>query len=332
MARRYTNFVSLLSELAGNNTGTYKPSDTLGSHHALVALQGEKLVVTGISSQDETLETVVLAEGDTLGYDCGSVWRVPQPTEYRNPIRRALAENQVSQRRLEFVDEIVVDELSYGWVESLGSQVAIWGADGRAYRVDVRRGADQAQVARFVRGILSGDADKNSRTAIQELQAAGYTSEEVSVAYGVYPDSYCWPYQPKGTNTAFGLARAAWDAGDDDLSTFAQETIARIETKRAWQARLAEIKLGIVALVEARDSRIDRHVSQVFVEGAGSGIFVQGMDHNCYTSERVADKYNQWHLQEYYSYDAIEGGRVTSIRAVADQKSGWEALASYLGI
>jgi hypothetical protein len=38
--------------------------------------------------------------GDTLGYDCGSVWVVPRPESYKDPIRRVLAAYKISQKAL----------------------------------------------------------------------------------------------------------------------------------------------------------------------------------------------------------------------------------------
>ncbi len=88
MAKRYTQYENL-------PLGNYKPGGTLGRHHCVVTDGGDHKVVAGYDGQK-----VVVRPGDTLGYDCGTVWKVPSPESYRDPVRRVLAEAKLPQRIL----------------------------------------------------------------------------------------------------------------------------------------------------------------------------------------------------------------------------------------
>lgn len=82
--------------------GKVKPAGTLGSHHMVVS-QGEgRLCITG--SNDGKIE---LFPGDRLGYRVGTVWKVPNPNSYKDPIRRVLAYARISQKTLIFTDDSV---------------------------------------------------------------------------------------------------------------------------------------------------------------------------------------------------------------------------------
>lgn len=111
MAKRYFSF----SDLQGVK-GEYKPYSTLG-HHCVVTPQGERIVVVG-----SACGRVTLKPGDTLGYDLGTVWLVPHPDSYRDPIRRALALAKVSQRVLEYSFEPV--EYTQSWGRRLPNSAA----------------------------------------------------------------------------------------------------------------------------------------------------------------------------------------------------------------
>lgn len=82
--------------------GKVKPAGTLGSHHMMVS-QGENcLICTG--SNDGKIE---LFPGDRLGYRVGTIWKVPNPSSYDDPIRRVLAHARISQKALVFTDDPV---------------------------------------------------------------------------------------------------------------------------------------------------------------------------------------------------------------------------------
>ncbi|GEM_PF-3291987 len=103
MAKRYFSH----EELKGQS-GFFKPSGTLGKHHCTITPQGEKIVVVGSAEGRVTLKP-----GDTLGYNCGSVWLVPSPDSYKDPIRRVLAMAHVSQKVLMYSDGHVEYTVSY---------------------------------------------------------------------------------------------------------------------------------------------------------------------------------------------------------------------------
>lgn len=90
MAKRYYSFEDL-----SNISGYFKPGHTLGEHHCIVTPQlPDKIIVRG-SKEGE----VTLTPGDTLGYDRGSVWRVPHPSKYKNPIGRRRNYNSEGRRQ-----------------------------------------------------------------------------------------------------------------------------------------------------------------------------------------------------------------------------------------
>ncbi len=90
MAKRYISFKEI-------PLGNFKPQGTMGSHHCTIISQGEVKVVIGSVTGRVTLKL-----GDTLGYDCGNVWLVPQPDSYKDPIRRVLAQKKISQKVLQY--------------------------------------------------------------------------------------------------------------------------------------------------------------------------------------------------------------------------------------
>ncbi len=89
MAKRYISYENL-------SAGYYKPADTLGSHHCMVVVKNKETVVTGSADG----RSVTLKKGETLGYDQGTVWVVPNPDTYRDPIRRVLAKARLGQKLL----------------------------------------------------------------------------------------------------------------------------------------------------------------------------------------------------------------------------------------
>ncbi|MBI4085937.1 MAG: hypothetical protein HY433_01685 [Candidatus Liptonbacteria bacterium] len=128
MAKRYAQFEWVPE-------GNFKPEGTLGRHHCTVVRQGDEKVVVG-----SVAGRVTLKSGDTLGYDCGTVWLVPRAESYRDPIRRVLAQAHLSQKFLEYSAEPVEYTDSWqntsGWPEnsaadpSTGEEAMVLG-DGR---------------------------------------------------------------------------------------------------------------------------------------------------------------------------------------------------------
>lgn len=95
MAKRYISFEEIPE-------GSFKPEGTMGSHHCTVVYQnGEKVVIGSVTGR------VTLKPGDTLGYNCGGVWLVPQPDSYKDPIRRVLAQMHLSQKILSYTSKPV---------------------------------------------------------------------------------------------------------------------------------------------------------------------------------------------------------------------------------
>jgi len=143
MAKRHFSY----SDLQGIN-GEYKPGSTLGNHHMIVKKKGSsEIIVIGIATDGQRTGQVTLKPGDTLGYDCGTVWRVPRPSEYRDPIRRVLAENKIGQKLLKFSDEEVNEKEDFRAKSKDGLWFLIKGYDERITRIVVRKGVDKKKIA-----------------------------------------------------------------------------------------------------------------------------------------------------------------------------------------
>lgn len=106
MAKFYYSFADLLEIGKKMVCGQidHKPGGTLGRHYMTLRKNSadDKIVVCGKSSSGENSKEITIKPGDTLGYDCGKIWRVPSPEKYKDPIRRVLAERHISQGLLEF--------------------------------------------------------------------------------------------------------------------------------------------------------------------------------------------------------------------------------------
>lgn len=127
MAKRY-----FTHERLEGVEGHFKPQGTMGRHDMFVTRHGGELTVVGSVSG-----WAVVQPGDTLGYDRGVVWLLPRPEQFKDPIRRVLAEAHLSQRLLEVTSQDVTENFSYfESVESHAYEVAtalggkkVWGGE-----------------------------------------------------------------------------------------------------------------------------------------------------------------------------------------------------------
>lgn len=88
MAKRYIGYEWLL-EAINEGCSRYKPAGTMGTHHCVISLQGEDIKVKGtvrikarkrhLGQYEYIPGTITLKPGDTLGYDCGIIWRLKAP-------------------------------------------------------------------------------------------------------------------------------------------------------------------------------------------------------------------------------------------------------------
>lgn len=88
--------------------GRVKPGGTFGNHHMMVEQAEDGLCCTGSNGGE-----IVLYPGDKLGYCIGTIWKVPSPQNYKDPIRRILAFAHVGQSVLKYSDSPVVYWESY---------------------------------------------------------------------------------------------------------------------------------------------------------------------------------------------------------------------------
>lgn len=103
MAKRYFPY----DNLKGVN-GKFKPTGTMGTHFCTVIPHHDgRIEVLDVQGNSK----VIINPGDTLGYDCGDVWRIPNPDTVRDPLRRALLQNKISKSRLHWVDDLNVAKL-----------------------------------------------------------------------------------------------------------------------------------------------------------------------------------------------------------------------------
>lgn len=72
MAKMYFSYEALMSL----PEGYHKPSGTLGSHHMVIEPEGDSIFVRGSSDLSKRFK---VAQGATLGYNCGACWVIPAP-------------------------------------------------------------------------------------------------------------------------------------------------------------------------------------------------------------------------------------------------------------
>lgn len=109
MAKRYYEY-ERLKEISGD----YKIPGTLGRHYMEVIQMGNIVKVVGYDSYGGH-KNVFVNQGETLGYDCGEVWVVPNPANIKDPLRRTMLELKIGKDRLH-------------WVKDL-SEVKVYGVD-----------------------------------------------------------------------------------------------------------------------------------------------------------------------------------------------------------
>jgi len=89
MAKRYFEFNRIL-EVPANEP--YRFPGLLGLHHIVVKRKSEELIdLVGVDSYGHS-KPVTLRVGETLGYNCGEVWVLPNPASIKDPLRRVCRE------------------------------------------------------------------------------------------------------------------------------------------------------------------------------------------------------------------------------------------------
>lgn len=87
MAKRYIKYEWLL-EAINEGLSQYKPAGTMGTHHCVISLHPEGIRVKGtvrrprkrhLGQYEYVPGTIILKPGDTLGYNCGRIWRLKAP-------------------------------------------------------------------------------------------------------------------------------------------------------------------------------------------------------------------------------------------------------------
>lgn len=99
MAKRYISYEGLL-----NISGDYKIPGTLGRHYMTVnkLKHNASIMVVGHDSYGGTKKEYV-TPGETLGYNQGDVWVVPDPSTIKDPLRRVMLEMKIGKDRLHWV-------------------------------------------------------------------------------------------------------------------------------------------------------------------------------------------------------------------------------------
>ena len=78
----------------------------MGEHHVIIlpTPDGKKIIAIGVASSGQPTKKVVIQPGETLGYDRGDIWRVPDPKRIKDPFGRALLERKISHSVVVEVD------------------------------------------------------------------------------------------------------------------------------------------------------------------------------------------------------------------------------------
>lgn len=116
MANRYISYERL-------EEGACKPAGTLGKHHCTVWVGKSMKIVTSYRGD----KRIIMKPGDTLGYNCGEIWRVPSPSEYKDPIKQYLVERKISSKIIKMVDQLPFEIFPELVDNSYGTTVSIHG-------------------------------------------------------------------------------------------------------------------------------------------------------------------------------------------------------------
>ena len=98
MAIRYVEYADL-------SEGTFKPHGTMGTHCADIENLGDRKVV-----RSSLGDVVIIYPGDTLGYNCGEIWRVAPP---RTRLQRILREFRLAKKAIVRDTEVSVSSETY---------------------------------------------------------------------------------------------------------------------------------------------------------------------------------------------------------------------------
>ena len=100
MAKRYFSYENLLEISTGCE---YKIPGTLGRHYMSVEHLNDGIFVVGHDSYGNS-QKVIVRVGETLGYNCGDVWVIPNPANIMDPLRRTMLELKIGKDRLHWVN------------------------------------------------------------------------------------------------------------------------------------------------------------------------------------------------------------------------------------
>lgn len=195
MAKRYFSYESL-KEVSGK----FKPGGTLGSHFCTVDQYPNGVIAVAPFDGDPT---VFLKKGDTLGYDCGNVWFIPNPANVKDPLRRVMLTHKIGKDRLHWITgpeelpsfevdtyqregcvaffngEQVAAECEFGIITKQYlfkrpiDQVVRWG------NVYVLVGTPREKVADFINNTFTGAPSPGNRHIMAFWSAAGGTYHEI---------------------------------------------------------------------------------------------------------------------------------------------------------
>jgi hypothetical protein len=90
-------------ELRQQGMGKFYPPNVMGYHHMIISESKHGLRVTGYDSSGEQLKSVIVADGETLGYERGNVWVIPDHRNVNDPIMACLIKNKIKKSMLTFV-------------------------------------------------------------------------------------------------------------------------------------------------------------------------------------------------------------------------------------
>jgi hypothetical protein len=161
MAVRFIPFKELSAALESGKR-SFRPGGCLGSHSASLVRRDDGIVATGSRAG-----SVFVTEGRVLGYNCGEVWLKPLPSQYSCPVRRLLAEKNLSQKILVVSDKVPdfgpdsffsrfcrSEDVADIWVKTQPDMVNQHGryvGKSRRVAIWVRKGSDMAAVAETLR-------------------------------------------------------------------------------------------------------------------------------------------------------------------------------------
>jgi hypothetical protein len=116
MAKKYLSYHDLCDITGGRE---YTIPGTMGTHYLKTSHDDDGSIhVSGYASNGKMTGTVTVMKGETLGYDRGRVWMIPDPANVKDPVRRFRLMHKLPKGAVIFVDDLSQVIMKYESIEN----------------------------------------------------------------------------------------------------------------------------------------------------------------------------------------------------------------------